>query len=536
MAAPRRTLPPLVVLILLLLGAAVWLVSQDAETPAVEPGSRPEATETGRVTKSARPMPERPGPARERVETRDESVNETPAESDVEYEFPDAKPLPPRTLDVTVVREDGGPVRDAHVAAATSFGTLAVSAEEAVTDVEGKVTLQLGGASIFRVRAWTRDAAGFSERVSLAPGASGAVTVRIVPGRRVRGVVASSEGGAVPGLPGAKVTLSLATDDPFGLRVAVEAGRGGAFDLGIVPENRLLDRKTTIRADAEHHASLEAPFSDYADAAEVRLELERGQTVRGRCITGSGLPVPGVPMWLSEANQRTGDDGRFEFTGVARTGGSLVMRPRDHAMPRPIDIAAGHGEIDVGDVVLERGRPIAGTVVDAADAPVAGAVIRAWRVDWGLEVASATADENGVFELAHVGESAHTLVVSGGAGGWTSKIVTTVGDVTAGTTGLRVVLSGGLSLLITFKNEADRSPVSVAAAEVTAWRTDIDTDRRGRAWAGSSIKTVRITLDAPGTYAVEVSIPGYEPATVEGIEISADRETTIDALLRQKTE
>ena len=82
----------------------------------------------------------------------------------------------------------------------------------------------------------------------------------------------------------------------------------------------------------------------------------------------------------------------------------------------------------------------------------------------------------------------------------------------------------------------ERSHVSVAAADVTAWRTDIDTDRRRQAWAGSNIKTVRITLDAAGTYAVEVSIPGYEPATVEGIEIAADREVTIDALLRQKSD
>ena len=98
----------------------------------------------------------------------------------------------------------------------------------------------------------------------------------------------------------------------------------------------------------------------------------------------------------------------------------------------------------------------------------------------------------------------------------------------------QIPIGDGVSENVTTYN--DRSQVTVASAEVSAWRTDIETDRLGQAWAGSSIETVRIALDAPGTYAIEVSVPGYESATVEGIEIAADRETRIDALLRQQPE
>ena len=46
----------------------------------------------------------------------------------------------------TVLREDGGPVRDAAVTAFTGFGRVAVVPEEARTDVAGKALLQISGA------------------------------------------------------------------------------------------------------------------------------------------------------------------------------------------------------------------------------------------------------------------------------------------------------------------------------------------------------------------------------------------------------
>ena len=87
-----------------------------------------------------------------------------------------------------------------------------------------------------------------------------------------------------------------------------------------------------------------------------------------------------------------------------------------------------------------------------------------------------------------------------------------------------------------FKNESDRAQVPVASAEVRAWRTDGDADPHGQAWAGSRIENVRITLQQAGIYTFEVEVPGYEPATLEGIEIFPDREVRIDALLRTRSD
>ena len=107
------------------------------------------------------------------------------------------------------------------------------------------------------------------------------------------------------------------------------------------------------------------PLSEFADWTNVELDLERGQRVLGRCVSSSGAPVPGVQVSSGTRMFTTDQDGRFELDGVAWSGAKLMVRSFTHVMPPPRRIPAALGEVDVGDIVLEDGQPVAGRVIDA---------------------------------------------------------------------------------------------------------------------------------------------------------------------------
>jgi len=535
MAAPRRLIPALLLLLLLLVGGAILVVMLgDSATDSGPDAPVLSESQTGSKTAGhAERNAVRRGPTRERVGAAAWTDVEGADESEDEPEDAPTPDTPTRSIRVRVVRSDGGPVRDAHVSAFAAFMRTPAVEISATTDVDGTATLDVTQLAQFRVRAWTQDAAGVSGLLSIDVGKSGDVSIHMEPARSVTGVVTSRESGP---LPWARVEISLATDDAFGLRLRATTDRDGAFDLGMLPEERLRQDGTSIRASASGHATLSAPFSEFAEDAEVRLELERGQTVRGRFINTAGAPVGGVSVWGPGHFARSSADGTFELSGVPWTGETMHIKSASHAMPKPVALPAGVGEIDLGDIVLEDGVQITGFVFDAEGNAVSGAQVNVLQPEWGQIVANTQTNDRGEFVALHVGEGEYTLTASGVIGGWTSSVSTTVPGIMAGATGVRIVLSGGRSLLITFRNESDRAQITVASAEVDVWRTGVVTERRAQAWAGASIQTVRIPFTEAGTYSVEISVPGYEPATMDNVEIFADRETRVDALLRAAAE
>ncbi len=537
MAAPRRVVPTLLLLLLLLVGGAVFVVmlgdsTTDSAPDTVAPPETQASVESGNQRASVRR-----GPTRERVGTgtlaTDLETAGVPGEPEQERADVLTPNAPTRSIRVRVVRSDGGPVRDAHVAAFAVFTRTPTVGANATTGVDGTATLDVSKLAQFRVRAWTQSAAGISGMQSIDGGESGEATIRLEPGRAVTGTVTSRDGGPVPG---AEVEISLATDDAFGLRVRATTDRDGAFDLGMLPKEGLQQVDTTIRASAAQHATLSAFFSEFADDSELRLELERGQTVSGRFVNTAGAPVAEVNVWGPGHSAKSSADGTFELSGVPWTGETMLMRSASHAMPAPVALPAEVGEIDLGDIVLEDGVEITGFVFDAEGKPVSGAQVNVLQPEWSQIVANTQTNDRGEFVALHVGEGEYTLTASGVIGGWTSSLSTTVPGIAAGATGVRIVLSGGRSLLITFRNEADRAQITVASAEVDVWRTGVVTERRAQAWAGASIQTVRIPFTEAGTYSVEIKLPGYELATMDNVEIFDDRETRIDALLRAAAE
>lgn len=80
-----------------------------------------------------------------------------------------------------------------------------------------------------------------------------------------------------------------------------------------------------------------------------------------------------------DAPATTGPDGRFALSGQrdAEPLGVLVYHPRFRPrLARPkADVAAPDGTVDLGAIVLERGREVAVTVADEAGRPIAGATV-----------------------------------------------------------------------------------------------------------------------------------------------------------------
>ena len=539
MATKRRSglLVGVLLLLAALLGGAVWLVLSSGGDAADD---GPPAERREHVAPRAEPPPDRAGATtpRERVAAHPDGSTTTVIEPDTETrrEAPGPSPVAPtRTVNVTVVHEGGVPVRDAHVRAFSIFGDVDVDPPDPVTDVEGRATLRIAGVSGFQLRAWTRDSAALGERVAAGPDEVLEVTLTLQPGRAVTGRVVSDV--STP-IEDADVALRLPTGDPFGLRVTARSDHDGRFDLGGVPAALLDAAETRVLAAARGFLRRTARIEDVGTGGELLLRLERGLTVRGRCVAVGAAPVSGVRVDAGGVEQvSTGRDGRFELEGASPEGVVLELTPSQHVVPPPLLIPALTGEHDIGDVLLVEGRPVAGYVVDDGENPVPGATVEILEQERSRVVRTVQADGKGRFTAPHIGEGPHTVTATANAGAeWSSRLSGRVADVAAGTTGLRVVLTGGLTLLVEFKRDGDREPVGVASAEVEVTRTDVDVGRTVSAWAGPGMTSVRVSFDAPGRYRVVVKVPGYEPATVEDVEILGDRATRIDALFRRLPE
>lgn len=124
------------------------------------------------------------------------------------------------------------------------------------------------------------------------------------------------------------------------------------------------------------------------------VEMLPGRTVRGRCVDPEGAPVAGaiVKMAASYDSKRpagawawdpreTAADGTFEFS-VPREGGAYEVWVV-HPEWAPKRVALLQGEDDFGDIHLQEGAPLRGTVRRADGSPVAGTVVVAESVDGG---------------------------------------------------------------------------------------------------------------------------------------------------------
>src|SRR5262249_46714535 len=129
-----------------------------------------------------------------------------------------------------------------------------------------------------------------------------------------------------------------------------------------------------------------------------------GATLRARLVDEDGAPIagamaaimsggpgkeligsPGLPgfreFWLMGLTRVHSDaDGRLEISRLWPSSFQLSIQDLLHAPRYLADLHVGAGEaLDLGDVVLDRGGEVAGTVSDASGAPIPKAEVWAWE-------------------------------------------------------------------------------------------------------------------------------------------------------------
>ncbi len=305
-------------------------------------------------------------------------------------------------------------------------------------------------------------------------------------------------------------------------------------------------RSDATDADAAAPGTLEgrpAPAPTPAGSPEVSLPSPDAASLSGRVIDEAGRGVPGATVrlfsalawtvrekgisspWTPHASDApflatgtTGDDGAFRFEKEVPPG-AWVLRaehaeyalsllkvhrtPRDQSPRLPT-------------LVLSRGAPIAGVVVDGSGRGVPGARVllasEVWSFGLGeFERATALADDVGRFRIRV--PSGRTWIVRASADGFPPAAS---GPVTAGDEKVRVVLGAAGILEAEVADATDRS--AIPGADVIAASgpsspdgQDLATEATGRTDAAG---TCRLTLPAGKIWWLSTHAPGHAHGTL----------------------
>lgn len=284
-------------------------------------------------------------------------------------------------------------------ALSAKLGTRKVA--DARSDAQGRFRLEgvTSGATL------TASAEGFRPASTTLAARDEEIVLVLEPLTLVTGQVVSSAG--VP-LPEVQVlargaSRGVATSDAF-----------GAFRLE-------LEGPGPVTLMAHHSLHGAGEVSVEAPASEVRLELSALGSIRARLVDARGAPVAGARAgaWLEEVHKRnesfstdstSGDDGVLVLAGLEAGSYRVRFSARGfRPAERPNVAVPERGEVDLGNVELELGERIAGTVLDPDGKPAAGAFVhprgRGSRAGEGVAVGP-----DGAFEI--VGLQAGTYLLS----------------------------------------------------------------------------------------------------------------------------
>lgn len=255
---------------------------------------------------------------------------------------------------------------------------------------------------------------------------SDAGTIPVVAGRSVEGSVRDDLGMVVPGARVRLRTGGRMAHRPGGTQRSARSGSDGGFLVSGLP----LDETFAWDVTAPEHEDARGTLG-----GETRLEVValRAQSVKGRLVDEDGLPLAGLAIEVSYVTSTvtkddeghesrstsveghrdrvvTGGDGTFGFfrylpasVQVAPEGGEYLAETRTL---EALGEGTQRGELDLGDLVLRKGRTLTGHVaLRDGGAPVAGAQLTAvWRKgeDGSVGTARAESEADGAFRLVGI--------------------------------------------------------------------------------------------------------------------------------------
>ncbi|MHC5209222.1 MAG: carboxypeptidase regulatory-like domain-containing protein [Planctomycetota bacterium] len=264
------------------------------------------------------------------------------------------------------------------------------------------------------------------------------------------------------------------------------------------------------------------------DAPEPPPDLRRLGSVRGRLITPGRRVVPeghiesytgtrtGMPgLGMQTPLNRDGEadeDGRFVITELPETGDLLLqLTGETFAVTEagPFRVVAGT-ESDLGDLMVDPGMDIVGSVVDSSAKPVPGAAIRFYQMqvnamfDVGHDIETVS-DERGLFRIRNVRVSPFTLRVK--AEGYANARV--LGQVIPGQAAtewpVKVHLREVSSLTGSVLAKRDREPIEGATVEAVP----LDPENDGGRAVTDADGNFEIEGIAAGNYVVTAVADGF---------------------------
>lgn len=519
---------------------------------------RPDAADT------ARAAPPRKPPARKRGvpdETTTSPATDVSKPGGTQTQAPAPRETP-KPHELRVVRADGTPAAGVQVVwpqrSLWSEWPGPTMWALRKTDAEGRAQVP-GGEGPLYVRLGSE--AGWSYRAgSVVP----LPDVVLKPGLVVRGRAIDSLSCPVPGAnvraemfpPGAGASIVVETT----------SDADGAFELPPLPfderENGRQDIEIVAYADGLVPGSASTTRTD-APKGPVVVTLYRGAALRGRLVRSDGKALSPVRVLLAGTHLAAfpGEDGRFELRLPAAGGDVIVqggLQATSESVLRPAAgtfVAARRlgafrgdaGDRDLGDVVVDGGRPLRGVVVLLKSepfwekafpravalmdgGPVADARVTA--VLAGTEILSVTTDATGAFEMP-LSDDAHDLVVhertSNRFGGPPA-----VEGVRGGGPDVRIV-RGRMGVRVRLRDE---NGAKAEFAEVS-----LGAQIRGEKWSvgwptpdGWRLprSEARIQVPTEGAWDVTVHAPGFEDVTLESVDVRTDRDAEIDVRLKKK--
>ena len=316
------------------------------------------------------------------------------------------------TTGVTIVMKPGGTVLGKVVdknKQPVAFATVQIAPKETVdwqiwgdmrrvtTNTRGEFAIRALPRKVVRLRAEAETAASAVLDVDLSanPDQTGIELVLDITGM-IAGVVVDSAN-----QPVAEVQVAAMRDfwggdnENYGMSgfSSATTDGGGAFQITGLADGQYKLTAHRTGMSAEGGWEQQGTMAQVGDT-KVRLVLPRPGGIKGTLVLASGDPPALARVSMGWQKVAPAIGGTFLLEDVQPGKHDLTIRGPEFAEKSKRDVEVKEGEIvDVGTITLERGRRIAGKVVDKTGAGVAGATVRVGEMLWTEGAQSGSEDE-----------------------------------------------------------------------------------------------------------------------------------------------
>ncbi len=415
-----------------------------------------------------------------------------------------------------------------------------------------------------RERCWLTAAAAGHVETSLEtdPAPEATATFLLAPAAALAGVVVDGDGRPLAEVEvRARPSGELRGGNDFGGRpAAAPTGADGRFRLRGLFALQMYEIIAAREGHAPARLLARAPAAG-GQAPPLRLVLSPGRSAAGRVVDPEGRPVAGVEVglwhvaaggggarWPVEQSARGASDaaGRFQLRHLAAGDYELHLARAGFAdaLPLPVAVPEGSGEIALGDLVLERGLALEGRVVGPKGSPVEGAAVQAtiWPAG-GVRTYHPTlgeketrTDAGGHFRIADLRRGSRVDVHvyhRDYSNGEAEELELPLSEP------LLIELRPGGSLAIQVA-DPDGEPVAGATVgsfteTMVAMGSDPVQRTSGYATYGTTGADGSFLLDlGSGLLNLLISAPGYEERRLPGVEVPAGAQGRLDVVMRPK--